>query len=165
MTATTHHPRPRLARRIARAGLLATFEVGAAIALVLALRTDPAAPAPEVDRPLSTRAVVAEPAAYRSMPVRVQGAVAERPVRLSKRDRGAFVLEDADERSRLLVVFTDDAERPPRPKLGTQVIVRGTVVIPPESRRLARRANSRTAIAERTDSGAILKTTSIELVG
>jgi hypothetical protein len=163
--ATVYQPRPRLAHRIARAGLLAALEVGAAIALVLALRADPAAPAPEVDRPLSTRAVAAEPAAYRSAPVRVQGAVAERPIRLSKRDRGAFVLEGADERSRLLVVYADDAERRPRPKLGTQAIVHGTVVIPPESRRLARRASSRTAIAERTRSSAILKATSIELVG
>jgi len=161
---TVHHPRPRLASRIVRAGLLVTLEVGVVIALLLAIRTDPAAPSPEPDRSLSTTAVAAEPADYRSAPVRVQGAIAERPIRLSKRDRGAFVLEGENERSRLLVVFADDAERQPRFKIGTDVIVHGTVVIPPDSRRLARRATSRTAIAARTDSSALLKATRIELV-
>jgi hypothetical protein len=163
---TTVHPsRPRPASRIARAGLVFMLEVGAAIALLLAIRTDPATPAPEPDRPLSTTTVAAEPADYRSAPVRVQGAIAERPIRLSKRDRGAFVLEGEDERSRLLVVFADDAGRKPRLKIGTDVIVHGSVVIPPDSRRLARRVTSRTAIAARTDSSALLKATRIELVG
>jgi hypothetical protein len=153
-----------LATRVARAGFVVTLEVGVVIALLLAIRTDPATPSPEPDRPLPTTAVAAEPAEYRSAPVRVQGAIAERPLRLSKRDRGAFVLEGEDERSRLLVVFADDAERQPRLKVGTDVIVHGSVVIPPDSRRLTRRATSRTAIAKRTGSTALLKATRIDLV-
>ena len=163
MTAV-HHQRSRPASRIVRAGLVFMLEVGAAIALLLAIRTDPATPSPEPDRPLATTAVAAEPAAHRSAPVRVQGAIAERPLRLSKRDRGAFVLEGEDERSRLLVVLADDAERQPRFKVGTDVIVHGTVVTPPDSRRLASRATSRTAIAARTDSSALLKATRVELM-
>jgi hypothetical protein len=163
MTAV-HHQRRGPASRIVRAGLVFMLEVGAAIALLLAIRTDPTTPSPEPNRPLATTAVAAQPADYRSEPVRVQGAIAERPTRLSKRDRGAFVLEGEDERSRLLVVFADDAQPQPRLKIGTDVIVHGSVVIPPHSRRLARRVTSRTAIAARTDSSALLKATRIELV-
>jgi hypothetical protein len=161
---TVHHPSsPRLASRIVRAGVLVTLEVCVAIALLLAIRTDSATPSPEPDRPLSTVAVAAEPKDYRAAPVRVQGAIAERPLRLSERDRGAFVLEGEDERARLLVVFADDNRRHPRLKIGTDVVVHGTVVIPPDSRRLARRVTSRTAIAKRTHSSALLKATRIEL--
>lgn len=160
---TAHHPRPRLASRIARAGLLATLEVGVVIALLLAIRTDSAAPSPETQRPLSTTTVAQQPASYRSQPIRVHGAIVERPTRISKHDRGAFVVEGEDQRSRLLVVPADGYKRQATLRIGTHVIVHGTVVIPPDSPRLAGRVASRTAIAERTDSSALLKATRIEI--
>jgi len=150
----------RYAPRIARAGLLAALEIGVAVALVLLVRTTPVTTA-EAPKPLTAQAVAAEPATFRSQDVRVLGTVVEWPTRIERRDAGTFVLAGTKD-ARLLVVPAGDM-RLTAFRVGTNVIVHGSVVIPPDSSRLARRATSRTAIAKRTNAPALIKATKVEL--
>lgn len=152
--------RHRYAPRLARAGLLAALEIGLAFALLLLLRTTPV-PVAEAPKPLPTRAVAAEPASFRSQEVRVLGRVVEWPTRIKRRDAGTFVLGGAKD-ARLLVIPAGDA-RLTAFRVGTNVIVDGSVVIPPDSDRLARRTTSRTAIAKRANAPALIKATKVEL--
>jgi len=71
------------------------------------------------------------------------------------------VLEGARD-GRLLVVPNEGAKLP-NWRAGTAVVVRGVVVIPPDSRRLARRATSRTAVAERAGASAIIKASEVRM--
>ena len=100
---------------------------------------------------LGAETVAAEPQSFRSRALEVEGIVGQRPTRIQKRDRGTFVLLGRRRAMRLLVV---PARRGTLTgfRAGTPVVVRGTVVIPPRRSRLARRATSRTALAERTGS-------------
>ena len=92
----------------------------------------------------------------------MEGIVGQRPTRIQRHDRGTFVLL-GKRRTRLLVV-------PARRgaligfRAGTPVVVRGSVVIPPRRSRLARRATTRTALAERTGSPALVKATDVEFL-
>jgi hypothetical protein len=47
-------------------------------------------------------------------------------------------------------------------RVGTVVVVRGTVVVPPDSKRLADRVTSRTAVAQRAGAPALIKATRVE---
>jgi hypothetical protein len=93
----------------------------------------------------------------------MRGRIVERPLRVSERDRRAFIVE-GDAGGRLLVVPADDV-RLRSFRVGTDVVIRGIVMIPPDSRRLARRAASRTAIAKRFDAPAIVKAVNVDIAG
>ena len=140
--------------------MLAALELGLALTLLSLLRTAPV-PVAEAPEPLATRAVAAEPASFRSEDVRVLGTVVEWPTRIKRSDAGTFVLAGAND-ARLLVVPADDA-RLTAFRVGTNVIVDGSVVIPPASGRLARRTTSRTAIAKRANAPALIKATKVAL--
>lgn len=166
MSAASRHrvpptpPRWPVYRRIPRALFVVGLEVAVAFALLATITADasvteaPAAPA------LGADAVAAEPAAFRAGEVVVAGRIQARPERVSDADRTAFVLEGADG-GRLLVVPSDGPL--PRYRPGLQVLVRGEVVIPPESPRIARRVESRTAVAERARATALLKASEVEV--
>lgn len=153
------HPVRRTARLLAVLGL----EGAAAFALIAAISTSSSPTADAQAAPeLSADDVAAAPAEFRSRSVTVAGRIRPRPTRVAEQDRRAFVLEGARD-GRLLVVPAKDAKLPAyRP--GTAVLVRGDVVIPPSSRRLARRVASRTAVAERARATAILKAVDVEVV-
>jgi hypothetical protein len=152
--------RHRYIPRIARAGVLAALEIGVAVALLSLLRTT-SVPVAEAPQPLTAQTVAAKPASFRSQNVRVVGTVLEWPTKIKRSDAGTFVLAGT-KNARLLVVPADDA-RLTAFRVGTNVIVGGSVVIPPDSGRLARRATSRTAIAKRANAPALIKATKVEL--
>ena len=144
------------AGRLARAAVLLVLEVGVAALIFSLIRQDPApADAPAV-AVVGADAVAAEPASYRSAgELRVRGRILEYPVRISARDRGTFVL--VGETGSHLVVVPEQDTKLRAFRAGVGVVVRGNVVIPPTSKRLARRATSRTAIAKRADAPALIK--------
>jgi hypothetical protein len=137
--------------------------LGAAAGSSLLIRATPATPADAPNPPLKTETVAAAPASFRSQDVRVQGEVADWPTRIKHRDRGTFVMQET-EGARLLVVPAD-GERLRAFKVGTAIVVHGRVVIPPDSRRLARRPTSRTAVAERAGAPALIKATRVDYEG
>jgi hypothetical protein len=106
-------------------------------------------------------AVANDPASFRGGELTLRGRVVERPLRVSTRDGGTFVVEGRGG-ERLLVVPAN-RKRLPTFRTGVDVVVRGTVVIPPDSRRLARRAASRTALAKRFDAPAVVKAIEVHL--
>ena len=63
-----------------------------------------------------------------------------------------------------LVVVPADRQRLRAFTVGTIVKVSGSVVIPPDSRRLARRPTTRTAIAKRADAPALIEATRVDYV-
>jgi hypothetical protein len=136
------------------------LEAGAALVLLAAIDSAPT-PAGVTTPTVGVDAVAAEPASYRSQTLRVRGRIVQRPTRVSARDRRAFVLDGA-RGGRLLVVPADEV-RWPTFKVGTAVAVHGTIVIPPDSRRLTRRPSSRTAIAQRIGAPALIKATEVRL--
>jgi hypothetical protein len=154
----TTKPRPRL--RLARAAFVLSLEIGVAVALVWVVHAAPATLDPQ-EPAVGADAVAADPTSFRAGQTTVRGRIVERPLRLSERDRGAFVMAGATG-GRLLVVPADGAPLL-RIRRGTTVVVRGTVVIPPNSRRLERRAASRTAIARRFDAPAVVKAVEVAL--
>ena len=158
---TRHAPRTRRrrARRVLRAGFIVMLEVSIVLLLLMAVRATPVPPAEAAV--LGAQAVADDPATYRSRSLEVQGVVGERPARIRREDRGAFFLEGA-EGGRVLVV-PSKAIRLTAFRNGTTVLVRGTVVVPPRSGRVARQVTSRTAIAARGGAGALIKATKIEL--
>ena len=147
--------------RVARSALVLGLQAAVAFALVTAITGTPSAPADRAPASFSADDIAADPASFRSREVTVAGRVRPRPERVSKQDRWAFVLEGARD-GRLLVVPGEGATLP-NWRAGTAVVVRGAVVIPPDSRRLARRVASRTAVAERADAAAILKAADVQL--
>jgi hypothetical protein len=166
MSAVPRHTRRRThaaysPRRLARAAFVLALEVGVAVALVLVVRSATATPAERPAPAVGVDAVASDPASFRGGVLTLRGRVVERPLRVSARDRGAFVLEGRGG-ERLLVVPADRT-RLPAFRTGVDVTVRGTVVIPPDSRRLARRAASRTALAKRFDAPALVKAGEVEL--
>jgi hypothetical protein len=162
-TGRSTRDRPRGSLRLVRSLLILSLEVGVLIALVSALRSTPSAPAEPPAPPLGADAVAASPASYRSSEIAVRGTIVERPTRISSRDRGAFVLAGRDG-GRLLVVPADAAKLR-NFRIGTTVTVDGRVVIPPDSKRLARSTASRTAIAERMGAPALIKAVEVRLAG
>jgi hypothetical protein len=142
--------------RVLRAGVVLGLELGVALLIVNLVRQEPApAEAPAV-AVAGADEVAADPASYRtSSELRVRGRILEYPVRVSGRDRGTFVL--VGETGRRLVVVPANGTKQWAFRAGVTVIVRGTVVIPPDSERLARRPTSRTAIAERAEASALIK--------
>lgn len=150
--------------RTARLLFVLGLEAAVAFALIgtITSASTPSADAQAAAPPLNADDVAGKPTAFRSREITVAGRIRPRPTRVSAQDRRAFVLEGARD-GRLLVVPADDAKLPAyRP--GTAVSVRGTVVIPPDSRRLARRVASRTAVAERAGAAAILKAAEVLVV-
>lgn len=147
--------------RVTRSAIVLGVQAAVAFALVTAITSPASAPTDRVPESLSADDIAAEPASFRSREVTVAGRVRPRPERVSKQDRWAFVLEGARD-GRLLVVANEGA-RLPNWRAGTAVVVRGTVVIPPDSPRLARRVTSRTAITKRADAAAILKAADVQL--
>jgi hypothetical protein len=161
--AATHQQSPRReVARLTRAGLVLTLEGAAALALITTIRAAPAAPADAEPATLGTETVATRPERVRSRTVEIEGTVGFRPTRITEQDRGTFVLL-GKRRTRLLVVPRDRA-RLAAFRAGTPVVVRGTVIVPPNSARLARRPTSRTAIAERAGSTAIVKATHVGLL-
>ena len=155
--------RQRRRRRVARALLVCGFELAVAAALVLVISNSASAPAGtgEPTR-LTTEAVAASPAAYRSRDLQVRGRVAEWPKRINSHDQGTFVIEGS--RGARLVVVPADQRQLRAFTVGTTVLVSGSVVIPPDSERLARRATSRTAIAKRAHAPALIEATRVDYV-
>jgi hypothetical protein len=151
--------RRRTALRLARAGLIGALEGAVVIVLVLVVRSGPDAPA-EPARPLTAATIAADPAHYRSQDVRVRGAIIDRPTRVASKDQGSFVLASGHG-GRIIVVPADEA-RLLSLRVGTVVVVRGTVVVPPHSKRLADRVTSRTAVAQRAGAPALIKATRVE---
>jgi hypothetical protein len=140
------------------------LELGVAAALLLVITSSASAPVGAGEQPpLTTEAVAAAPASYRSRDIQVQGRVAAWPKRIRSRDRGTFVIKGT-RGSRLLVVPAD-RQRLRAFMVGTMITVHGSVVIPPKSKRLARRPTSRTAIAERADAPALIKATRVDYIG
>jgi hypothetical protein len=156
MIAIGHHVAvaPR-ARRLARAGFVLGLELTAAALLVVAIRSPSTTAQAPVDPVFGADAVAARPGHFRSIEVRVRGRILTRPAHPPGRDRDAFVLGGSGG-GRLLVVPADDA-RPRAFRAGTDVVVRGTVVIPPASKRLERHPTSRTAVAKEARASAILE--------
>ena len=155
--------RSKRRRRIARVLLVGGLELAAAAALVSVIANSSSAPAGAADTPpLTTETVAAKPAAYRSRDIQVQGRVADWPERIKRRDEGTFVIEGA--RGARLLVVPAEAQRLQAFKVGTTVLVSGSLVIPPDSERLARRPTSRTAIAKRADAPALVKATRVRYV-
>jgi hypothetical protein len=146
---------------VARSAIVLGLQAAVAFALVTAITGPTSAPADRGPASLSADDIAAEPASFRSREVTLAGRVRPRPERVSKQDRWAFVLEGARD-GRLLVV-PDEGVRLPNWRPGTAVVVRGTIVIPPDSPRLARRVASRTAVTKRADAAAILKATDVRL--
>ena len=142
--------------------LVLTLEGAAAAALVILLRTAPAEPADVGLATVGTEIVAAQPERFRSRTLEIEGTVGVRPTRIRAQDRGTFVLV-GKRRTRLLVVPRDRATLTAF-RAGTPVVVRGTVVVPPTSARLARRLTSRTAIAQREGTPAIVKATQVDLL-
>jgi hypothetical protein len=137
------------------------LEAAAAFALISAITGPSSAPADVAPAPLGADEVAAAPASFRSGDVTVAGRIRPRPERVSKQDRRAFVLEGARD-GRLLVVPAQGAKLP-NWRAGTAVVVRGAVVIPPDSRRLARRVASRTAVVKRAGAAAIIKAAEVQV--
>jgi hypothetical protein len=150
--------RRRRALRVARAGLVGALEGAAVVAIVVVVRHAPDAPA-EPAAPLTAATIAADPAHYRSREVQIRGAIIDRPTRVAAKDDGAFVLASGHG-GRLLVVAADDADLLTL-RVGTVVLVDGTVVVPPDSKRLADRATSRTAVARRAGAPALVKATRV----
>jgi hypothetical protein len=148
-------------RRLARAAFLLALQVGVAVALVVVVRSATATPAERPVSAIGVDAVAQDPASFRGNALTLRGRVVERPIRVSARDRGTFVI--AGSRGERLLVVPADRRRLRGFRTGVEVIVRGTVVIPPDSRRLARRAASRTALARRYDAPALVKATEVDL--
>ena len=145
-------------RRLLRAAIVLAIEIGVVVLFLAAIRQDPApADTPAVAVAVAgADAVAADPASYRDAgEVRVRGRILEYPVRVSKRDRGTFIL--VGESGRRLAVVPARTAKLPAFRAGMPVIVRGTVVIPPDSKRMARRSTSRTAIAARARAPALIK--------
>jgi hypothetical protein len=107
-----------------------------------------------------TDAVAASPATHRGGDVQIRGRVAEWPQEIRRRDQGTFVLEGSDG-GRLLVVPADH-ERLRAFTVGTTVKVSGSILIPPDSKHLARRRISRTAITKRVHTPALIKATRVD---
>ncbi len=150
------HPPPPL--RAARAGLIIGLELAVAVAIAAVVDAEPDASA-AASRHLNADQVASAPLSYRGPEIEVRGRVVKRPSRVSSGDRGAFVLA-GDDGGRLLVVPAGPA-RLQAFRIGTVVVVRGTLVVTPSSRRLARRPASRTAVAKRAHAPALIKATSV----
>ena len=147
-------------RRGARAAVVLAFELAAAGALVQVVAAEPGASAAAPSGPRSVQEVAAEPASFRGRPdVRVEGRVAKRPWRVASRDRSAFVL--AGKAGGRLLIVPADGVRLQAFRIGTTVSVRGALVLIPDSRRLARRAATRTAVARRAHAPALIKATAV----
>ncbi len=144
--------------RATRAGLIVGLELAVAVALASMLDAEPGASAAPSEY-LGADAVAHAPASYRGPVIEVRGRVAKRPRRVSSGDRGAFVLAGHDG-GRLLVVPAGPA-RLQAFRIGMTVVVRGTLVLTPSSRRLARRPASRTAVAKRAHAPALIKATAV----
>ena len=145
--------------RLSRAAFVLGLERCAALALLAILRSTPAVPAdgpPAAD----VAAIAARPASFRAAEVHVRGRIAGRPTRVSDADRGAFILDGGG--AHLLVVAAK-GHGLTWFRAGTDVIVRGTIVVPPDSKRLARRPTSRTAIAKRAHATALVKAVEVTL--
>jgi hypothetical protein len=148
-------------RSIVRAACVLALEVCVAIMIVSMIRDAPsAAPAEEPAGPASADAVAADPRGFRGGDVEVEGRIVERPKRVSVEDRRAFVLAGPGG-GRVLVVPADDAKLTLFRK-GVDVVVSGTVVVPPKSKKLARRTTSRTAVAKRMHAPALIKATDVD---
>lgn len=143
-----------------RAALVLALEVCVAVVIVSLIKTAPSAPADVPPEATGADAVAAHPREFKGGPVDVKGRIVERPKRVSESDRRAFVLAGPDG-GRLLVVPADDA-RLTLFRKGVTVIVRGTIVIPPKSKRLAQRVTSRTAVAKRMHAPALIKATDVK---
>jgi hypothetical protein len=150
--------RRRRALRFARAAFVGALEGAIVIALVLLVRSAPEAPA-DPPRPLTAAAIAADPTHYRSHDVRVRGAIIDRPERIASKDEGSFVLASGHG-GRVLVVPADGANLLSL-RVGTVVVVNGSVVVPPDSKRLADRVTSRTAVAQRAGAPALIKATRV----
>jgi hypothetical protein len=151
--------RRRRALRLARAGFVGALEGAFVIAFVLLVRGAPDAPA-DPAQPLTAAAIAASPTHYRSQVVRVRGAIIDRPSRIASQDEGSFVLASGHG-GRVLVVPADGANLLSL-RVGTVVVVNGSVVVPPDSKRLADRVTSRTAVAQRAGAPALIKATRVE---
>ena len=140
------------------------MEVGVAALIVAAIRQEPAPDNAPVVAVAGADAVAADPASFRTAgELRVRGRILEYPVRVSKRDRGTFIL--VGESGRHLAVVPASGTKLRAFRAGVPVIVRGTIVIPPDSERLTRRATSRTAIAQRADAPALIKAVEVSSTG
>jgi hypothetical protein len=163
LTTRDRAKRRHRSRRVARALLVCGLELSVAVALVLVISNRASAPAgTATPPPLTTEAVAASPAAYRSREIHVRGRVADWPDRIKRRDEGTFVIEGT--RGARLLVVPAGKQRLRAFTIGTTVRVSGSVVIPPDSERLARRPTSRTAIAKRADAPALIKATRVDYV-
>ncbi len=156
--------RPGRAARLARAGFVLGLEVAVAGALAQIVGAEPWASAAAPAGPLPAQVVASAPASFRDpTQLVVKGRVVKRPLRVGSRDRGAFVLA-GEGGGRLLVVPADGAGLQAF-RIGTTVIVRGTLVLTPDSRRLARRPATRTAVARRAHAPALIKATAVRYKG
>jgi hypothetical protein len=148
-------------RSVVRAAIVLALEVCVAVVIVSLIRGAPAsAPADEPSGPASADAVAHDPSGFRGGEVDVEGRIVERPKRVSEQDRRAFVLA-GPRGGRLLVVPADHAKLTLF-RTGVDVVVSGTVVVPPKSKRLARRTTSRTAVAKRMHADAVVKATDVD---
>jgi hypothetical protein len=136
-----------------------TLELCAALVLVSLISTTPSAPADVPPPPIDADIVAADPGSFGA--AAVKGHIIERPMRISERDRRAFVLA-GPRGGRLLVVAARDAQLPYY-REGVEVVVHGSVVVPPDSKRLRRQTTSRTAIAKRMHAPALIKATEVQL--
>jgi hypothetical protein len=141
--------------RLARSGVLLALELAVAVLIVSLIRQEPAPAEAPTKLVAGADAVAADPASFRTGEQRVRGRVLDYPTRISSRDRGTFIL--AGESGRRLAVVPAKRTKLASFRAGVPVIVRGTVVIPPDSKRLARRTTSRTAIAKRANAPALIK--------
>lgn len=129
--------------------------------MVLAVSDSASTPAGAASPPpLTTEAVAARPTAYRGRDLQVRGRVAAWPERIKSTDRGTFVIEGT--RGARLVVVPAVRRRLRAFKVGTTVLVSGSVVVPPKSKRLAARRTSRTAVAKRAHAPALIKATRVQ---
>jgi hypothetical protein len=160
--AASHPPRRAAFARLARMTFVLGLEAAAAFALISVISGPSPAPAEDAaPAALQADAVAAAPADFRAGQVTVEGRVRPRPTRVAPQDRYAFVLEGARD-GRLLAVPAKGV-RLPAYTPGVKVVVRGDVVVPPDSKRLAKRVSSRTAVAQRADATAIVKVAQVEL--
>ncbi len=135
------------------------LELAVAYAIVAAVRVSPSEPAAAAPPLPGPDDVVAAPERFRGHEVTIQGRIVDRATRAPDGDRTPFVLGDRMG-GRLLVVRSADTHGMAF-KVGTMVQVSGTVVVPPDSRKLRRRPASRTAIAKRMRAPALIKATRV----
>lgn len=156
--------RRRRRRRVTRAAAVLGLELVAAYAIFSLISVAPSeAPASEAPAGPTADEVATEPAQFRSQPVTVSGRIVDRPTRLPDGAIAAFVL--GGDRGGRILVLRNKRTRGFAFKIGTTVRVSGDVVIPPDSARLAKRPASRTAIAKRMRTPALIKATRVQAVG